>query len=261
MQIRHVTSKSNQALKEFRRPAPAGEFALVEGPKLLLDALEAGVGFEHVAVEKGHIERHRELLEQCARAGADLISIPSNLLSGISDVVTSQGICALLRPQHITLAMLPLGGNPLLLVADGVQDPGNLGAMIRSAVAFGADALIALPGCADIWSAKTIRGSAGACFRLPSARAPTGDTFEFLRESKIQTFALDTSGQTKLGDSDLGGRCAIIVGSEGSGLSEEVVRAVEQTVRIPISETSESLNAAVAAAIALYAASIQRTRK
>ncbi len=261
MQIRQITSKYNRLLKEFRRPAPVGEFALVEGAKLLSDALDAGVRFERVAVGEKSADRFGELLERCERSGAELISLPSSLLSGISDVVTGQGICALFRPQHTPLETIKLGGNPLVLVADGIQDPGNMGAMVRSAAAFGADALIALPGCADIWSAKTIRGSAGACFRVQSARAEACEVFEFLQGRRVATYALDASGSVELGDCDLSGACAIIVGSEGGGLSEGMRTAVERTVRIPMKESLESLNAAVAAAIALYTASIQRARK
>jgi TrmH family RNA methyltransferase len=233
----------------------------VEGPKLLGDALAAGLKPLKVAVAEEEALRHAGLLEQCGNAGADLIALPGRLLEGISDVVTCQGIVALAEPVRQGLGQLVLSDVPLLLVADGIQDPGNLGAMVRSAAAFGADALVTLPGCADPWGAKAIRGSAGTCFRLQTAAAGVDELFAFLKAEGIASLALDSGGEQSLEAGDLAGPCAIIVGSEGAGLSEGVRRAADALAAISIRAGVESLNAAVAAAIALHAAALQRAVK
>jgi len=262
MDINRINSRENSRLKAFRRAARGGarsELTLLEGPKLLRDALEAGVKIEMVAVDEAETAKREALLAACANTGAELMSLPKKLLAGISDVVTCQGIVALARPKFVRLEDLSPDRDTLLLIADAIQDPGNMGALVRSAAALGADAVILLPGCADPWGAKAVRGSAGACFRIPLLRSDPSGLFDQLRAWGLRSVALDSGGRIPLREYDFRGPCAIIVGSEGPGLSPLAISSADAIVRIPIAEGVESLNAAVAASIVLYVASIQRT--
>lgn len=256
MGILEITSRDNQHLKDLRKAAKGkGDLALIEGPKLIADALAAGVALRVVAVEKGRASEFGEL----ADGGARIIAVESSLLREVSDVVTSQGVVALAEPRRATLEDLETGDPPLIVIADGLQDPGNVGAVLRSAAAFGADALIALPGCADPWGAKAIRGSAGACFSVPVVKCDLDEALAWMAERGIVCIALDTRGTVPLSAYDFRRPCAIIVGGEGAGLSAPATQAADTIVRIPISDRAESLNAAVAASVALYAASVQRS--
>ena len=251
-----ITSRDNRHLKELRKAARGkSDLALIEGPKLIADALAAGVALRLLAVELGKEDDFGDL-----RAGdAQIIAVEGSLLREVSDVVTCQGIVALAEPRYALLEEIAPVGEPLIVIADGLQDPGNIGAVLRSAAAFGADALIALPGCADPWGAKAIRGSAGACFTVPVVRCDADEAFAWTAERGIANAALDARGAIPLWEYDFRRPCAIIVGGEGAGLSSRTSRSADTVVRIPISDRTESLNAAVAASVALYAASIQRS--
>lgn len=256
--VRKVSSKSNRRLKELRKAASGDELALAEGPKIIGEVLGAGIDIRSVAVAESKLAQFQGLLQSCREAGAELISVSDRLLATVSDVVTNQGIVASVIPKLTSLERLSLPENPLLMVTEGIQDPGNLGSIVRSAAAFGADAMIVLPGCADPFGPKAVRGSAGAVFRLPVVRAGVDDLFNWLRAMEISSVGLDVLGQIPLDKAVLGEACAIIVGSEGTGLTALVKGYVNQLVRIPIHPQVESLNAAGAAAIALFEASRQR---
>ena len=256
--MRRIGSKSNALLKDFRRAGRGDGPALVEGPKLLGEALAAGVEIRAVLVADAAPAELDGLLRSCAEIGADVALAPERLLSSVGDAVTHRGIVALAAPKKRALSELRLSARPLLVAADAVQDPGNLGAAVRSAAAFGADALIALPGSANPFGAKAIRGSAGACFRLPIAAAEVEELPPWLRARGIAAVGLDRRGGTPLTDYDFAKPCAIIVGSEGSGLSPELLGAADALVSIPIAGSVESLNAAVAVSIALFEAARRR---
>ncbi len=256
--MRRISGKSNALLKDFRRAGRGDDLALVEGPKLLGEALAAGVEIRAALVADAALEEFEELLRSCTEIGADVASAPERLLASVGDAVTHRGIVALAALKKLELSELPLSAEPLLVAADAVQDPGNLGAIVRSAAAFGAEALIALPGSANPFGAKAIRGSAGACFRLPIAVAEVEELPPWLRAQEIALVGLDRRGCTPLTDYDFRKPCAIIVGSEGSGLSPELLGAADALVSIPIAGAVESLNAAVAVSIALFEAARQR---
>ena len=258
MRVRHISGKRNALLKEFRRASRGYDLALVEGPKLLGEALAAGVEICATLVADTALAEFEGLLRSCSETGADVASAPEQLLSSVGDAVTHRGIVALAAPKKRDLSDLPLSDKPLLVVADSIQDPGNLGAIVRSAAAFGADALIALPGSSNPFGAKAIRGSAGSCFRLPIATPEVEELLSLMRALGIELIALDRRGGTPLTEYDFGKPCAIIVGSEGSGLSPELLGAAEILVCIQIASGVESLNAAVAASIALFEAARQR---
>jgi TrmH family RNA methyltransferase len=138
-----------------------------------------------------------------------------------------------------------------LLLLDGVQDPGNVGTILRTAAALGATATIALPGTVDLWNPKVIRSSMGAQFAHPAFHADSDETLAFLDRNKIDLWAADAGGSA-LNRGDAPARLALAVGNEGSGLSPEIIAKARKTISLPVTAGVESLNVAVAAGIILY---------
>jgi TrmH family RNA methyltransferase len=263
MRYRSITSPNNPLVKAFRKAAggEAHEFAVLEGPKLIGEALEFGIELRHVAAAESYVGIYAELLSRCFESGANTSVLGDRLLSSVSDVKTGQGIAALAIPRFPSLEEVKWEGAPLIAVADGIQDPGNVGAVARSAAAFGADALVLLPGSANPFAPKAMRGSAGACLRIPICRADASRLLKWLRKKGIAAVGLDHRGESDLREFDFKKPCAIIVGNEGGGLSAAVRAGSDALVRIPISAAVESLNAAVAASIALFEVWRQRAEE
>ena len=179
-------------------------------------------------------------------AHAALVS--PELLEYAADTETPQG---LLFTCQIPPAPKRLPGGRLL-VLDGVQDPGNVGTILRTADAFGADGVVLLSGCADPWSPKVVRATMGACFRLPVLSCRPEELTAMLAEEKIPLYATALREDTlDIREVPLS-RAAVVIGSEGKGVSEQVLSLCEKTLKIPMRERCESLNAAMAAGIVLW---------
>jgi TrmH family RNA methyltransferase len=166
-----------------------------------------------------------------------------------------QGIAALVEAPQFTVEAM-LNGIPLVVIAAGLQDPGNLGTLVRSAEAFGATGMILLPGTVSLWNAKTLRASSGSAFRLPVVTLTAEDAFATLRGHGVRIFA----AVARDGDSeaDLRGPTALLVGNEGSGLPGAWITQADARVTIPLPGAVESLNAAIAGSVLLYEAMRQR---
>ncbi len=233
----------------------------VEGPHLVADALRAGR--EIVAVlysETG--ERHAEPLLRDLDPRARILRASDQLFAGVSGTRATQGIAALVRLPPATLDDILEGGAgraPLVVALAGVQDPGNVGTVLRTAEAFGASGAIALAGTASPWGQKSLRASAGSALRLPilSGVAPA-IVLAQLRVAGLKVVAASTGGGAAPAQVDLRGPAALLIGNEGAGLPPEIERSADARARIPIAAAVESLNAAVAAAVLLYEASRQR---
>lgn len=188
------------------------------------------------------------LLRQWEGTAAHVVLIDSSLLIYAADTQTPQSLiftCAM--PDE--LEEIP-GGR--LLVLDGVQDPGNVGTIVRTADAFGADGVVLLPGCADLWSPKVVRATMGACFRLPVISCTEEKLTAMLKKENIPLYATALREDTEdLRDVSLK-RAAVVIGSEGRGVSARVLNMCEKTLKIPMRERCESLNAAMAAGIVLW---------
>jgi TrmH family RNA methyltransferase len=150
-------------------------------------------------------------------------------------------------------------GTPVLIVVlSGIQDPGNLGTILRSAEAFGATGILCLTGTVSRWNSKAMRASAGSVFRLPVLASSESKAIQHLREAGIRTVAAMAREAEPLNEFDLTGPIALFIGSEGSGLSSEIAAQCDARITIPCPGPVESLNAAVAASVLLYEASRQR---
>jgi RNA methyltransferase, TrmH family len=247
-------SDKNPLLKQIRRAVFRGTltedgYAVTEGVHLLAEARAAGREIGAVLTAESAAERFPE-----ARVISD------KTFHEIASTETPQGVIALVRPATWTLEDMLTADisnkDALLVVLDGIQDPGNAGAILRAAEAFGASGAIFLKGTVNPYNPKCLRGSAGSAFRVPLVSGI--DTQEFLDHVSLPLYAAMPRASKLASEISLASPCALIIGSEGRGVSPEIqARAVG--VRIPTSGV-ESLNAAVAAGILLYEARRQRVQ-
>lgn len=245
------------ALKTRRGREKHGLF-LVEGVRVVEDLIASGADLEFAVVSTtlGDSTRGATLRKRLADSTA-LHEVDERELAQVTDTETPQGVLAVARIVEPTLAHIKLDPGALLLVLDAVQDPGNLGTLIRSADAFGCAAVIALPGTADFWGPKVIRSTAGSAFRLPLIHPPETETWEWLAANDVAICGADMNGRP-IEDLALTGGVALVVGNEGAGLREETRKRLTHSVSIPMRGDAESLNVGVAAGILLYEFSRRR---
>jgi TrmH family RNA methyltransferase len=275
MPLRIVQSKKNARLKELRRalshplrepadgqnPAARG-LAGIEGPNLIEEALRAGLRLACVFVAEG-AEGLLEVLPLPPQT--EILLLPKALLDSALTTEAPQPVAALIAPPDWSWARL-LGGHrksaPLLLVLAGLQDPGNLGAILRSGEAFGCSGVLSLPGTVSAWNPKAVRASAGSVFRVPLLAATAEECFDRLRDAGVTILATCTSaveGALPAEEVNFTRPVALIIGNEGSGVPAELAAQADGAVTISCPGPVESLNAAVAASVLLYEVSRQRS--
>jgi TrmH family RNA methyltransferase len=258
-----LRSRANPLYKRLRAlKERAGEvdLCLLEGPRLVLEALAAGlVVMEAVASPRaGASPAGPAALAALRQREVPVRRMAPGLVASLSETETSQGLLALARRPSFREAQV-FGDTPLVLVADGVQNPGNLGGLLRTAEAAGASGAILAAGCADPFSWKALRGSMGSAFRLPHLRGPAiGDVLDALAPRGVRVLATAADGERRYDEADLRGPVALVVGSEGAGLASAVRERAAERLRIPLAGPVESLNVGVAAALVLFEAARQR---
>lgn len=190
---------------------------------------------------------------RCAAAGVRVDDVSDAELASAAGTETPQGVLVIVQRAEQSFDTLEFGTAARLVVLDAVQDPGNVGTILRTAEALDADAVVALPGSADLWNAKVVRGAMGSLFRLPAFHASAEALVAFCRDQHISIWTADGAGEPV---DSLSGRAperlAIVVGNEGSGVSRALTEAAERSVAIPVRGV-ESLNVAIATGILLYA--------
>jgi TrmH family RNA methyltransferase len=306
MPFRIVQSKQNARLKLLRQALAspsrqAGNLAGIEGPNLLAEALRAGLRMPTVFVAQGS-ERLVEGLSLPDET--EVLALPKELLDSALATETPQAIAALVEPPDwIWRDLLEPddGREPLIVVLAGLQDPGNLGTLLRSAEAFGASGVVSLPGTVSTRNPKAVRASAGSVFRVPTLAATADECFTHLRKAGVRILTTaapsahaDESGlasghesaRTASGhdfsraerrsslsrllatvapklatQADLATATALIIGNEGNGVPESIASCADAAITIPCPGPVESLNAAVAASVLLYEASRQRSHQ
>lgn len=262
--IEIIRSAANPLVKEIRRAilaggtTPAG-LSIAEGFHLLEEALRSDVAAPVIlAAEsvRGTVERHVSGLRE-----PRLVVVPDKLFQTIAATESTQGVMALVRMPEWSMDQI-FRGQSLVVVLDGLQDPGNAGAIVRAAEAFGASGVLFIKGTASPFHPRTLRASAGSLFRIPfvsGVDAALGKAT--LQQRRVRVFAAMPFGAASLiaADADFEQRCAIVIGSEGRGISNELY-SIAEDVAIPTTGV-ESLNAAVAASVLLYEARRQRQRE
>lgn len=262
--VRVIESPANPLLKVFRRALAEGTtrdgWLAVEGPFLVeegLNAKERAV-VHSVLLVQSERGRFSGLLARLPKE-AEVACVPDRIFRQLAQTESPQGIAALVELRQEKLESVLAGRDTLLLVACGLQDPGNLGTMMRSAQAFGASALMTLEATVSPFNPKAVRASAGAVFHLPVFEGlKTELLFRQLRKAGVRIIAADRPSPASLADADLRGRLAVLIGQEAAGLPPEIARQAEMLVSIPIRAGMDSLNAATAASIFLYEAARQR---
>src|SRR5271165_5099756 len=258
---RIVQSRQNARVKELRAGfarasrTEQGHLA-IEGEHLLLEAIAGSLRLAAVFIRAGseHLLDALNLSET-----TEILSLPPDVFASAVSTESPQGIAALVEPPAFTLDdVLRAQTTPLLLIAAGLQDPGNLGSLIRSAEAFGATGFITLPGTVNPWNQKALRASAGSVFRLPVVAAIEDEVFAALATHNIATLAAVAAEGEPLTQHDLTRPTALILGNEGSGIPMEILSRTMHRITIPTPGPVESLNAAIAGSILLYEASRQR---
>lgn len=236
-----------------RRARERRGLTLAEGVRLLEEALAAGVAVQGAAVAPmlEGTPRGAALERRLEQAGVPLERVEDDLLLQLADTEQPQGVVAVVEPRAWTLAELRPGPRDVVLVLDGVQDPGNVGALARTALGLGAMAMIALPGTADLTSPKALRGSMGALFRLPALHAETSGFVAWARGEGLALWTTAADG-VPVAPAARTGPVALVLGNEGAGVRPELVVAASRSVAVPLRAGVESLNVAVAAGILLY---------
>jgi len=259
--LRQVSSKENVLVKELRHSFTQAAltedgYCAIEGVRLLEEALRSGLRLKAVFFSQSARERANRLLPQIS-THADALLLPDAVFRSAVATETPQGVAALVKLKTFAFADL-LGNNPLILGAAGVQDPGNLGTIIRSAEAMGASGVLTMEGTVHAINPKVIRASAGSLFRLPVVKMDSAEAVRSLRDQGARILATSSHKGIPLDEADLTEACCIFVGSEGAGISKELIAEADEVIAIPHSERVESLNAGVAASIILYEAARQR---
>jgi len=234
-----------------------GECA-IEGFRIIEEAVRSGLKFRAVFFSDSAQSRAQRLLPQIG-AHTETLLLPDALFAGAVPSETPQGVAALVQVKKLTLADIleRESGGPLLVIA-GVQDPGNLGTILRSAEAFGAQGVLIGEGTVSADNSKTVRASAGSAFRLMTVRVQTSEALGQIRARGFRLLATSSHKGESLAMADLASKVAIFIGNEGAGLDKKLLAQMDGLIMIPHSERVESLNAGIAASIILYEAARQR---
>jgi len=261
--VKRITSRRNPIVTRYRKAAAGGADEIVlDGAHLIEDAARAGVPLHTIAWSPPGLQLPgvATLLRRFETAGLECWSVTDEVIRAMSPVQSPSGVVALAARPVVVLERALERRPQLVLVAVDVQDPGNVGAMVRAAEAGGATATLLAGTSADPFGWKALRGSMGSSFRLPVARAGREEALRALRAVHIRVVATTPRAGRSLFDADLRGPVAFLVGGEGPGLPDDVIAGADETVRIPMREPVESLNVAVASALVIYEAARQRDR-
>ena len=276
--LRRIEGRHNPLVKRLRQAFARAELTesgdcAIEGLRILEEAIRSGLRFSAVFFRESAQDRAERLLPQIG-AQVETLLLPDKLFDSLVPSESPQGVAALVRLKEFSLddVMERLQVGPVVVLA-GLQDPGNLGTILRSAEAFGSAGVVLGEGTASPFNSKVIRASAGSVFRLPivyghahgqidgRGKSETGKlekVSEKFRAQGVRQIATSSHKGTALDQADLKGAIAIFFGNEGAGLPREVLAKMDESIAIPHTAQVESLNAGVAASIVLYEAARQR---
>jgi TrmH family RNA methyltransferase len=266
--LRRIEGRHNALVKEVRQAfahaerTESGECA-IEGARIVEEAIRSGLRFKAILFKESAQNLAERLLPQIG-AHVETLLLPDKLFDAAVPSETPQGVAALVRLRESALddivERLQIG--PVMIVV-GLQDPGNLGTLFRSAEAFGSAGVVVGEGTVSPFNSKVIRASAGSIFRLPFVLAKAAGGSEQisakLRTEKVRLIATSSHKGTPIYQANLSGTVAVFIGNEGSGLPRTLMAQVDELVAIPHTAQVESLNAGVAASILLYEAARQRS--
>lgn len=253
-----ISSKDNPNIKNavklkksarYRRQS--GSF-IAEGLRVCVDAMLSGAQIETLFVTAKALEKHGDKIQRLADHSAKCFTLTPEVFELVSDTETPQGVLCVIKTLDKTLQFGKIENGGKYLALDNVQDPSNLGTILRSAEAFGVSGLILSSDCCDIYSPKVVRGSMGAVFRLPFMIC--NSIKEFIEENpQFDSYAaVVDSIADKITEISFCGSCVAVIGNEGNGIKEETLKACSHRFTIPMAGNAESLNASVAASIIIW---------
>src|SRR5580658_4518612 len=268
--LRRIEGRHNPLVKQLRQAFSRAELTengdcAIEGFRILEEAIRSGLRFSAVFFRESEHDRAERLLPQIG-AQVETLLLPGKLFDSLVSSESPQGVAALVRLKEFSfdnvLERLRVG--PIVVLA-GLQDPGNLGTILRSSEAFGSAGVVLGEGTVSPFNSKVIRASAGSVFRLPlihahgkSAASKLEEVAEKLRTQGVRLIATSSHKGAPLDQADLTGTTALFFGNEGAGLPRELMARMDEFISIPHTPLVESLNAGVAASIVLYEAAKQR---
>jgi TrmH family RNA methyltransferase len=263
--LRRIEGRHNPLVKQLRQAFARAE--LIEGLRILEEAIRSGLRFSSVFFRESAQAAADRLLPQIG-AQVETLLLPDKLFDSLVPSESPQGVAALVRLKEFSLddVLERLQVGPIVVLA-GLQDPGNLGTILRSAEAFGSAGIVLGEGTVSPFNSKVVRASAGSVFRLPTIHGQTShgksaakleEVSAKLRAQGVRLIATSSHKGTQLDQADLKGATAIFFGNEGSGLPRDVMAKMDESIAIPHTAQVESLNAGVAASIVLYEAARQR---
>jgi RNA methyltransferase, TrmH family len=259
---RLIESRQNPRVKELRAAlsrsgrTPSGLIA-IEGEHLVQEAIRSHLRFASIFLRDGYQPPF------AIPQDAEHLLLPADLFASAVSTEQPQGIAALVHPPAFSADTIfrtpaPHATAPLVLVLAGLQDPGNVGTLLRSAEAFAASGVLLLPGTASPWNPKALRASAGSAFRVPAVNVTETDALGLLARHNIPAIAAVARDGMPVNEAPLANACALLIGNEGAGLSDKLIARAAHRITIPMPGNVESLNAAIAGSLLLYEAARQR---
>ena len=263
MRIRSISSENNAIIKyikslRFKKQRTKNLQFVIEGVRIIDECLKHNGDIEYIIYSKDlHTVQHgTDLLDEVCEKDYVIYEVPGQLFNKIAATVNPQGIMAVANMRNITLESLELEDDKELLfvVLDRIQDPGNMGTIIRTSEGAKADAIILTKGSVDPYNDKVLRATMGAIFHLPIIQCKDDAWIEYLKEKNVRLIAADLNTDKTYVDIDYDGSIGIIIGNEANGIDEKILYNADEKVIIPILGKIESLNAAMAAGILIYKA-------
>ncbi|MBN1624168.1 MAG: RNA methyltransferase [Clostridia bacterium] len=252
-----IVSKDNNKIKRLRSLAKKKvrikeNLFLIEGTKIVGEAMSSDFFIDTIVVSDSYIFSNEDSVNVYENAGCEVISVPDDIFTGISTLVSPQGVLAAVRmnerpPEDITNSRKPI------VILDGISDPGNLGTIVRTADAFGFGGILFTKECVDIYNPKTIQATMGSILRVSHSYIKYEDIAQ-LKESGYTLYGFDLRGTALSNGFRFEGKCALVIGNESNGISELMRKVCDELIRIPMNGHAESLNASIAAGIAMFLA-------
>lgn len=257
--MNYIQSSQNSNIKDIKalhqkKYRDAQRLYFVEGIRFVNDAIDNGQTIDRAVISESleKVNGGNAIIAKLTKICSDVFCVPDKLFKEVSDTQSPQGVLAVLKKQATELDKA-INSGKAVIVLEGLQDPGNVGTIIRTADAAGASAVLMTKGCVDVYSPKVLRSTMGSVFHLPIVEdLDIAETIQLLKNNGYKVIASHLQGQNNYYDEDLTGKSAIIVGNEANGISELTAAMSDKLVRIPMPGKAESLNASVAAAIMIY---------
>jgi len=265
--MKYITSGQNPVIKEIkalkkRKYREERKLYFVEGLRFVAQAVEESRKIEKLLIsEEFYIsEKAKTLLMEVKQCDCECFVLSNALFDEISETENPQGVLAVMKAEsHAFDAQAVKNG--FLVILDSIQDPGNLGTIIRTADAAGADGIIVSKGSADVYNPKVLRSTMGSIFHIPIYISDNiGDTIALLKTNGMKVYAAHLEGTLNYFDADLRGSAAVIIGNEASGISDMAAGCADGLLKIPMAGRAESLNASIAAGIIIYESLRQRMK-